>query len=185
MRRIMDNMKTIHIYGRDSSSTIEVEGDGPDVFRKLLNVDDPSNMTELAIAKLLKQKPMSHVVKIYDIVQNNDECYIDMEYLEDRYVPLSRYVDDFKKGLQQLHSIGVVYIDIKSDNIAYSKLDGVFKIFDFDCSGIVDMNQPNKWLVQPFQQSYMYRQIQNKEPYVETLFALDILSWELAYRKRF
>ena len=47
-----------------------------------------------------------------------------------------------KKYLQQL---GVMYIDWKLDNIGISERR--FKLFDFDVSGLIDVN--NKWIIEP------------------------------------
>ena len=45
-----------------------------------------------------------------------------------------------------LQSIGIIYIDWKIDNIG--KIDGNFKLFDFDGSGIIDIDS-GKWLSIP------------------------------------
>lgn len=175
-------MKTIHVYDfTEGCSTIEEHCDGPDVFRKILNPNEASSITELTIAKMLLKNPLSNVVKIYDVKHNDVECYIDMELLNDNYVPISKYADDFKKGLQQLHSIGVVYIDIKSDNIGYSEKDGVYKVFDFNCSGIVDSNCPKQWFMQPWDECYMYDKVKANEVFLSTLYELDMICWKFAY----
>lgn len=172
----------IHVYDVDgSSTTIEHDGDY-DIFRKVLRTYDESNMTEFRIAKMLLQNPQPNVVKIYDAVMDGDTCFIDMEYLNDDYVPLEKYEEDFKNGLKQLHSLGIIYIDIKQDNIGYSTRDQVFKIYDFDCSGIVNEDNNKAWLYPPFE-SHMFKSVKHHEQSVNTLFELDTLCWEHAYKK--
>lgn len=176
-------MKTLYIYNLDGSSSKEPIDCEYDIFRKEIDVDSPSGATELEIAKRLLKCPMPNIVCIYDVQEGLDGIsWIDMEYLDDTYKRLSTYVDDLKSGLEQLHTIGVVYIDIKSDNIGYSSKDNKFKIFDFDCSGIVDIQSPTKWEREPFHDSFKYKVLKQQENNVTSLYELDELAFQLEYK---
>jgi hypothetical protein len=50
-------------------------------------------------------------------------------------------VKDFLQGL------GIMYVDWKFDNLAKS-VDGTYKLFDFDASGLVDLNN-QQWILEP------------------------------------
>lgn len=178
-------MSTLYIYDMDGSMNEELIDTEYDVFRKVLKKNDESAMTEFQIAKRLLNNPQKNVVQIYDVVEHDKLCWIDMECLDDCYNPLSAYMNDLKCGLEQLHSLGVVYIDIKSDNIGYSTKDGVFKIFDFDCSGIVSLDTPTKWEREPLHISAKYKRLRLEEDKVSSLFELDTLAFEMEYKKKF
>ncbi len=175
-------MSTLYIYDVTGSSTQESIDGADDVFRKMLDPNDSSQLTEIEIAKILFQNPQKNVVKIYDVVHDEDNCYIDMEYLNDSYVSMSKYKDDFKNALDQLHSQGIVYIDIKSDNIGFSSIDNTYKVFDFDCSGIVDIQNPQKWKKEPFKQSYKYKRVIEMKHKVSSLYELDDIAWKIEYQ---
>lgn len=127
----------------------EISGD-IDVFRKMLDVSKEEDMVEYEIAKKILRCPHPNIVKIYDVVKTDKTCYVDMELLEDRYVPLRFKIDSLRAALQHLHNLNVVYIDIKDDNIGTSISNGEYKLFDFNCSGIVDKNNPKIWLMKPW-----------------------------------
>ena len=152
-----------------------------DVFRKELDLGNIGSMIEFEIASRLLKDPQQNVVKIYKVVKTERYCFIDMEKLDDTYVPYKTYLEDFKKGLTQLHSLGVAYIDIKSDNIGYSSVDKCYKIFDFDCSGLVDMENESKWELKPFE-GVMYQNICKLEESVSNLYELDNIALKKAYK---
>ena len=177
-------MKTLHIYSADGfctdSSCEDIEND---VFRKVLNIEDQSHITEMMIAKKLMEQPQPNVVEIYDVVQDDDLFYIDMELLNDTYVPFEKYSIDIRNALCQLHTLGVVYIDIKADNKGFSAIDKTYKLFDFDCSGIINLQDPKDWLHRPFN-GFRYSQIKDYEATITSLCDLDFISWELTYKKK-
>jgi serine/threonine protein kinase len=178
-------MKTLLIYNVDGSSSESLCEDFEyDVFRKVLNAHDSSHNNELIIAKKLMEQPQMNVVKIYDVVQDDDACYIDMELLDDTYVPFTKYMTDIHDAVSQLHNLGVVYIDIKSDNVGFSIVDQKYKLFDFDCSGIINPQYPMKWLRKPFE-GCRYGEVKDYEPNIKSLYHLDFISWELTYRRKF
>jgi serine/threonine protein kinase len=155
------------------------------VFRKELDMTDYSHKVEWEIANRIMRKPQSNVVTIHNAFKGvNDEgesvCYIDMELLDDTYVPATKYIEDYRKGLEQLHSLDIVYIDIKSDNIGYSQKDKAYKIFDFDCSGTVSSWDNKLWQYPPCE-SAMYNKVRGVESGLTTLFHLDALAMKTVY----
>ena len=115
-----------------------------------------SKHVETTIVKILMDHPHINIVNYYEI---NDD-YITMEQVSSAKSdpsffeegPLSyeeiieiqqtmRNVKDF------LQSLGIMYIDWKYDNLGKS-LDGNYKLFDFDASGLIDL-QSNEWILKP------------------------------------
>jgi hypothetical protein len=116
--------------------------DGKFFFRKSLAYDE-TGYNEFQIAKILLENPSNNIVHIYKI----SERFIDMELLEtqiliDRSVRLK-----IRKIKEFLQNLGIMYIDWKMDNFGIDG-DGNLKIFDFDCSGIID-TKTNAWILRP------------------------------------
>jgi serine/threonine protein kinase len=119
---------------------------GIDLFRKNINVSKSYGNTELEIYKILNENPNENIVNIYNI----GDDYVDLEMLN---TDLSSFkISDIKEAMipvkDYLQSLGIVYIDWKPDNIGISE-DGNLKLFDFDVSGIIDTNNPKKWIMKP------------------------------------
>ena len=111
---------------------------------------------ENRIASMLKVNPHPNIVTIYDY--SNEQ--IDMELLNVNIVEKSiKYKSDFIVQLtsakQFLNSLGIAYIDWKSDNVGYSETDKCFKLFDFDGAGIFDV-KTKEWITEP-PEYYVYR----------------------------
>jgi len=107
---------------------------------------------EIAIANVLIKNPFPNIVTIFDV--NNK--YIELEHLDTtskldktKLIEVMRLTKDF------LQSLGIIYIDWKPDNIGISE-DGIYKLFDFDASGLLDVNN-NVWIVKPIEEYYSYR----------------------------
>lgn len=111
------------------------------IFRKMTNSE-----IEIKIYKILKNNPHSNIVEIYKIGKN----HIDLEFL-DTYIPLNYNnfykIESLKKVKEHLQSLGIVYIDWKDDQYGIGE-NGILKLFDFDGSGIFDINT-NKWIDSP------------------------------------
>lgn len=133
--------------------------DGKPFFRKVFYVDETStNMekklrleqlakTEIAIVKLLMKNPFPNIVTFYDI--NNK--YVEMEELDiTSKLDKLEVIKTMEKVKDFLQSIGIMYIDWKPDNIGISK-DGIYKLYDFDASGIIDLKNPNVWIIKPIE----------------------------------
>lgn len=156
---------------------------GTPFFRKLITKELTNHNNELIICKKIKSTASPILLKIYDV--REDECeeldivgYVDEEILETKFCNRSFFEKDgyvdLVENLNELHKLGIVYLDFKKDNIGYSKLDGRFKFFDFDFSGIVKPNLPNQWLYPP-NEGYNLRDalLNTKEGKVVNYFDLD------------
>lgn len=173
-------MKTLYTYSVEGGLKQQDINTEHDVFRKVLDPNDESHMTELMIAKIIQENPQPNLVNIYDVVFNDKVCYYDMEVLDHVHCSTMQYKDDILKALHQLHALHVVYIDIKSDNIMYSPKDQTFKLFDFDCSGIVSHDNPKVWKRQPFDDSFVYSNLKPYEKMVNAFYELDFIAHEYA-----
>jgi serine/threonine protein kinase len=98
------------------------------------------------------KNPNPNIVTYYDV---NDK-YVDMEELDiTSKLDKNKVIETMEKVKDFLHSIGIMYIDWKPDNIGIGK-DGEYKLYDFDASGVVDLINPNVWNVEPLEY-YSYR----------------------------
>jgi serine/threonine protein kinase len=129
-----------------NGSTIEIDEltkEGLPFFRKITT----SRQEQLCALKLI-YKPHPNIVDIYNIGFN---C-IDMELVNCEYdlTPIVKEnIRDIMKDVKKyLNSIGIVYLDWKYDNIGIGK-DGKYKLFDFDCSGIINTSKPYIWKEEP------------------------------------
>lgn len=131
---------------------------GNDVFfRKEL--DDKDGHRELVIVSIIKANKLDNIVDIYETGKN----HIDMELL-DIYADektLGDMESDIRKAIEQLNAVGIIYIDLKRDNIGYSHMHEKWKIFDFDASGLVDVNDDTTWLMEP-PMYYKYKKYSNR-----------------------
>jgi serine/threonine protein kinase len=128
------------------------------IFCKEVDLEDPTAQLELKIAQMLLEKPQSNVVSIVKVVPENIDCrpaHYDAEVLDINYVDTApdsaaKKIADIKAALQQLHSLGVIYLDIKSENMGYSHDNNCWKLFDFDCCGLVEKAETcTKWKCEP------------------------------------
>jgi len=88
---------------------------------------------ELRIARLLKRNPHPNIVTIYNIGPD----YLDMELLKTRLTmkDIRPQLSDLKDAKDFMHSLGIVYLDWKPDNLGRSD-EGVIKVFDFNLSSM-------------------------------------------------
>jgi serine/threonine protein kinase len=66
-------------------------------------------------------------------------------------------VKKMQSVMEYLHELGIAYVDWKIDNIGIG-VDGEVKLFDFDGSGIFNVNDSEVW-VQKAPKFYMYRKV--------------------------
>ena len=138
------------IYDMDEGELIEtddVTSDGSTFFRKMYSKHKGKNDVrhiEKQLVEFLMINPHPNIVTFYDV--NNE--YLDMEQLNTKInyddteiICVMREVKEF------LQNLGIMYIDWKFDNIGKSK-DGNYKLFDFDASGIINLNT-NDWKITP------------------------------------
>ena len=159
---------TCHYYNEEGE--IEVLAvpnidDYPETFFRKYT-DSP---VEQEIARRLKWFPHPSIVRVLDV--NPEHNWIDIEYLQIKSkVPF--YPQSLHDALDHFHSIGVVYIDIKPDNVGYSAADQTHKLFDFNMSGIVDIDQPSKWFFPP-DEGYLFKRAKELLPAPVTLYEYD------------
>jgi serine/threonine protein kinase len=120
--------------------------EGKKFFQKMTKHEN-----EKQICKLLMQNPHKNIVTIYEV----GDDYIKMELLNTALEGIQESVikEKMRNVKNHLQSLGIMYIDWKSDNIGISE-DGELKLFDFDASGIIE---PMKWETQPQVDYYSYR----------------------------
>jgi hypothetical protein len=129
---------------------IVIDEEGTDVFRKMTH-----SKGEKQIGEQLMRQPLNHVVKIYKV----DKDYIDMEVLSTDMSGqnLRAVKESMRKVKDALQNQGIMYIDWKLDNIGISREDKQCKLFDWNASGIVDLETGN-WIIQPPVFFWSYRQ---------------------------
>ncbi len=135
---------------------------GKPFMRKILkNISSQMQTVEIKISQILLNNSHKNIVKIYEIKLPTDDCdgYIDSELLEplqnenDRFIKnniehIDRLEEDLTNGLLHLHNNWIVYIDLHTGNVGWSKECKCWKIFDFNMSGIVKENT-NEWSHEP------------------------------------
>ena len=115
-----------------------------------------SKHVESTIVKILMDHPHVNIVNYYEI---NDD-YITMEQVSSAksdpsfceegplsYEEIIEIQQIMRKVKDFLQSLGIMYIDWKYDNLGKS-LDGNYKLFDFDASGLIDLNS-QEWILKP------------------------------------
>ena len=130
-------------YNMDTGEYLTMD-DGKNIFRKILSTNSEDN--EYDIVKFLLNFPdykQHNIVTIYNVTPE----YIEMEDLPDNLKNEDNYIESMRSAKDFLQSIGIMYLDWKSDNVGKSK-DGDYKLFDFDASGIANLDT-NKWNIRP------------------------------------
>lgn len=164
---IMKNTRKIKDRFKKGGSIIFKDGkmnktnetyEGKSFFRKVFYLDSTSSdiekkirlaraaKAEIAIVKILMNHPNPNIATYYKV--NNE--FVEMEELDIQTVKdKSKVIESMTKVKDFLQSLGIMYIDWKSDNIGISK-DGTYKLFDFDVSGLIDLNT-KEWIVKPLE----------------------------------
>ena len=155
------------IYDPDTDSVKHVDDtyDGTPFFRKSYGKPHPflhySIKAESAIVKILMTHPHPNIIYYYDI----NSKYVDMEQVDTHksnplYNPvltredLNEIIEIMTKVKTFLQALGIVYVDWKFDNMGKS-VDGKYKLFDFDASGLIDLTtQQWKLKANPIYWSY-------------------------------
>ncbi len=135
----MGGMKVYKMNG-EFTTNLEILHEGKYFFRKMT-----ISKREKDICELLMKNPHKNIVKIYDIGTD----YIDMELLNiDMNSQHANKVITLMMGVKTyLQSLGIMYIDWKLDNIGISD-DGEIKLFDFDVSGLINI-ETKEWIIKP------------------------------------
>lgn len=122
---------------------------------------------EIEISDKLYKYPQKNLVTIYRIQlpTKGSDGYIDMEFLQlledtkeyklnmENINFFDSLENDVINGLEQLHNLCIVYVDLHVGNVGWSKIDKCWKIFDFNMSGILNEgennNCENTWKIEP------------------------------------
>jgi hypothetical protein len=144
--------------------------DGKPFFRKMTD-----SKVELEICNKLfnlqtVNKKHKNVVNIYYVGSN----FVDMELLDIYEIYGEKETEETVKIIEimrevktELQGLGILYIDWKLDNIGFSKIDNTYKLFDFDCSGIMNI-ETKEWIKKPkMYYSYTQATIAGKEKPLE------------------
>jgi hypothetical protein len=139
------------IYHPDSNSTEKTSEtyEGKAFFRKNYGAPHPlldySKQVEQTIVKILMEHHHSNIVSYYNIGSN----HIDMEQVDSKTLlivtrkDLNEIIEVMTNVKDFLQTLGIMYIDWKFDNMGQA-LDGSYKLFDFDASGLIDL-QTQQW----------------------------------------
>jgi serine/threonine protein kinase len=163
---------TIYYMDKDKVEHTNLTYNGLPFFRKVY-INHPHNeeqkylkKVEITIVKILMEHPNSNIVTYYDI--NNR--YVDMEELNtDKSNPLffdepamtSREIIQIQEIMESvkdfLQGLGIMYVDWKFDNIGKSRIDGKYKLFDFDASGLINLST-KEWKLKPIDKYWSYKE---------------------------
>ena len=159
----MNNLAKSTIYNMNTDTTENSDdtyNDKP-FFRKYSAPYNSINHTyskhvETTIVKILIDHPHDNIVNYYEI----SDDYITMEQVSSAksdpsffeegplsYEEIIEIQQIMRKVKDFLQSLGIMYIDWKYDNLGKS-LDGNYKLFDFDASGLIDLNS-QEWILKP------------------------------------
>jgi len=131
------------------------------ISKKALTVPEYEQVhTEIEILKICNHP---NIIKLYDILENQDYIYIitevckgsDMfDYLSDRKFKIpecraAKFINKIARAIYYLHSYGIVHRDLKPENILMTDAseDADLKILDFGLSKIIG---PDEKCTEPF-----------------------------------
>ena len=115
-------------------------------FRKSLHEGSfhEKDIVSLIHTKQNQDNIFNVLVRIFKVT----DTYYDTELLDLCYSDKSTMLHDIHESLKRLHSLNIIYIDLKEDNIGYSHIDKRWKIFDFDVSGLSN-DSFTEWVKEP------------------------------------
>ena len=169
----------VQIYTIDGEFIIDSEilHECKDFFRKMIY---KNRTREKKLCKLLMKHPHKNIVQIYGVDKGN-KGFIDMELLKTDMsnVVLSKVKNVMIEVKTYLQTLGIMYIDWKLDNIGISE-DGQFKLFDFDGSGLINV-ETKEWIIEPPKSWWSYNKaVQNG---MEKPVDIDNYAFDLEFNK--
>ena len=152
---------TIYNMSNDTTKTTDETYNGNLFFRKHgapynSKAHIYSNHVEKTIIKILMEHSHPNIVTYYKVCDDyitmeqvnsakSDPSFFEADPLSNEEIieiqQIMRKVKDFLQGL------GIMYIDWKYDNLGKS-VDGTYKLFDFDASGLIDLTT-QEWILKP------------------------------------
>ena len=181
-----------HIGSGASSEVIEMEKDGIHYAVKsctknnkkvnFLNLQTHEPKEEAAI---LRNFNSPFVIKIYDIIESEENVMIVMELLKGGSILKLREIPQLKKAfgqsliaLEYIHSRYIAHHDIKPDNILLDS-DNNIRLVDFGVSEYVEDPDDLKSHVQKGTATYSAPEVFDSQPY--DLFKADIWSMDITF----
>ena len=149
---------TIYNMNNNTTKTSDETYNGLLFFRKLgapyiSKAHIYSNNVERTIIKILMEHSHPNIVNYYEL----SDDYITMEQVNSEksnplYKPMTNeeiieIQQTMSKVKDFLQSLGIIYVDWKYDNLGKS-LNGAYKLFDFDASGLIDLTS-KEWILKP------------------------------------
>lgn len=149
---------TIYNMNNNTTKTSDETYNGLLFFRKLgapyiSKAHIYSNNVERTIIKILMEHSHPNIVNYYEL----SDDYITMEQVNSEksnplYKPMTNeeiieIQQTMSKVKDFLQSLGIMYVDWKYDNLGKS-LNGAYKLFDFDASGLIDLTS-KEWILKP------------------------------------
>jgi serine/threonine protein kinase len=166
-----NNVRGTRIYTLNGEIIIDptIVHEGKDFFRKMTN-----HKGEIELCKLIMKYPHKNIINIY----NTFTKYIDMELLNTdiNNTDIGNITQIMTEVKTHLQNVGIMYIDWKLDNIGISE-DGQFKLFDFDVSGLIDI-ETKKWIIKPPHYWSYNKAIENN---METPVDIDNYAFDTAF----
>jgi len=107
--------------------------------------DDATREKQIAeiINKITDKADASKLIRIYNV--DTTDGFYDAEVLDTNKTMIGnmpKVKQHIQECLETLHKYGIIYVDLKWDNIGYSTVDKRWKLFDFDCSGTIHNRPP-------------------------------------------
>ena len=156
----MLNKSTIYHPDSDSTEKTDETYNGMPFFRKNYGAPhlllDYSKKVEIAIVKILMEHPHPNIVNYYTInvtcadMEQVSSAKSDSSFFDEgplSYEEIIEIQQTMRKVKDFLQSLGIMYIDWKYDNLGKS-VDGKYKLFDFDTSGLIDLTT-HEWILKP------------------------------------
>jgi hypothetical protein len=137
----IQSSKVYTLKGEFGNIDIDIsQYDNHHIFKKITK-----SKVELAICNILMAHPHENIVKIFEVGTD----YVIMECVNIDLTSKSKndILETMRTVKTYLQNLGIIYIDWKPDNIGIG-IDDQLKLFDFDVSGLLDVNK-HEWIIAP------------------------------------